>query len=191
MKVSPLLKTELVTLISGKTVAESQRELAKALDIKVKDHEVKRFQQDDSVRLELSIPRELFDQMARCREHASNKIHKEHLPQTLESVLKILTDFYAAENGLTEATMTVVQNLKVNANKTLTPKTRRDVIARDKCCQYKDPKTGQLCGSKYFEQVDHKTSCWAGGNHKLENLQVLCANHNRFKYRKEAQLSWV
>lgn len=191
IKVSALQKTELVALISGKSVSESQRELAKALDIKVKEHEVKRFQKDDSVRLEISVPRELFEQLKRCREHASNKIHQKNLPQTIESALKVLCEFYMTENKLTEEADTTAEAPEQKLNKTITPKTRREVIARDKCCQYKDPKSGQLCGSKYFEQVDHKTSQWAGGNHHPKNLQVLCANHNRFKYRKEAQLRWL
>lgn len=191
VKVSALKKTELVALISGKTVSETQKELAKSLDIKVKEHEVKRFQQDDTVWLGLAIPRELYDQMTRCREHASQKIHQENMPQTMESAFKILAHFYMSENGLLEETVPTTENSNEKTNKTLTPKTRREVIARDKCCQYKDPKTGQMCGSKYFEQVDHKTSRWAGGTHNPANLQVLCANHNRFKYRKEAQLRWL
>jgi membrane-associated HD superfamily phosphohydrolase len=191
VKVSALKKTELVALISGKTVSESQKELAKALDIQVKEHEVKRFQQDDSVRIELSIPRELYDQIMRCREHASHKIYQANLPQTMESAFKILSDFYIAENKLMDESSPIAEKSTEKINKTLTQKTRRDVIVRDKCCQYKDPKTGQMCGSKYFEQVDHRTSQWAGGNHVKTNLQVLCANHNQFKYRKESQLRWL
>ncbi|MNL34614.1 hypothetical protein D3C87_1565970 [compost metagenome] len=76
-------------------------------------------------------------------------------------------------------------------NKTLTLKTRREVFKRDKCCQFKNKDTGEICGETAFPQVDHKISQWAGGTHELENLQQLCANHNRRKYRKEAQLSWL
>ena len=73
-------------------------------------------------------------------------------------------------------------------NKTLTAKTRRFVLQRDSCCQYKDPRTGRQCGSTFGLQVDHRTSQWAGGIHTLENLQALCRTHNRFKYQKEAGL---
>jgi Restriction endonuclease len=76
-------------------------------------------------------------------------------------------------------------------NKTLTPKTRREVLNRDKCCQSVNKDTGEICGETSFVQVDHKTPIWAGGSHEMENLQVLCANHNRRKYRKESQLSWL
>jgi hypothetical protein len=199
VKVSALMKTELVALISGKTVAESQRELAKALDIQVKEFDIKRIQKDNSVRIEASVAPEIYQQMVRCQEHASHKIQQENMTHSTESLLKILTDFYIKENRLDEVlpladdapNAEVTEETTAKQHKTLTPKTRRLVLARDKCCQYKDPKSGQLCGSKYFEQVDHKTSKWAGGNHNPENLQVLCGNHNRFKYRKEAQLRWL
>ncbi|MNK94955.1 hypothetical protein D3C87_1151770 [compost metagenome] len=200
VKVSALQKNELVALISGKTGAQSQRDLAKALDIQVKEHEVKRFQQDDSVWLGFSVPKELYDKATRCREHASHKIQQEGKTQSMESLFEVLINSYMKENNLNEIAASseslafVGSSEKPNfkkVNKTLTPKTRQLVIERDKCCQYKDPKTGRSCGSRFFEQVDHKTSRWAGGNHAPTNLQVLCANHNRYKYRKESQLRWL
>lgn len=219
-KVSSLKKTELVAIISGKSVVDSQREIAKALDIKVKEFEVKRIQKDGSVRVGLSMPPELYANFMLCQEHASHKIQQKKLGHTLESALKILTDFYMAENNLnpddslnsdnavtiendrSEGEPTLLGNSAekfgnaevskpTRINKTLTPKTRREVLARDNGCKYKDSKTGRVCGSKHFEQVDHKISQWAGGNHDPANLQVLCANHNRLKYRKEAQLRWL
>jgi hypothetical protein len=81
--------------------------------------------------------------------------------------------------------------LPLKVNKTLTPKTRLEILKRDKCCQYKDPITGRQCGSFYFKQTDHKTSQWARGNHAESNLQVLCANHNRYKYQKESQIRFL
>jgi hypothetical protein len=203
-KVSNLQKTELVALISGKTVAESQRDLAKALDVKVKEHEIKRVQQDDSIRIEISISPRAYAKFIKCREHASHTVQQEHGSQSMAAALEVTWDFYLAENDLEAdmpAEIIVPETSNANSpdkkstldkiNKTLTPKTRKEILARDKCCQYKDPKTGRVCESKVFRQIDHKTSQWAKGNHALINLQVLCANHNRFKYRKESQLRWI
>jgi hypothetical protein len=199
-KVSVFQKNELVALISGKTGAESQRDLAKALDIQVKKHEVKRVQQDDSVWLGFPVSKKLYDNFNRCKEHASHKIQQDGKSHSIESVFEIFTKLYMLENNLSEETDSPevlnveLKDLKVEStkvNKTLTPKTRQAILKRDKCCQYKDPKTGRKCESKFFEQIDHKTSQWAGGNHAPDNLQVLCANHNRFKYRKESQLRWL
>ncbi|MNL26681.1 hypothetical protein D3C87_1482220 [compost metagenome] len=120
-------------------------------------------------------------------------------------MLKILTDYYIKGNKLDEppigkenparSAKTVKSKVEsstvVKVNKTLTPKTRREVLNRDKCCQFKNVETGEICGETGFAQVDHKTALWAGGTHEVGNLQQLCANHNRRKYRKEAQLSWL
>ncbi|UOF00149.1 HNH endonuclease [Bdellovibrio reynosensis] len=76
----------------------------------------------------------------------------------------------------------------VAKNKSVTPKTRRLIIERDKCCQYVDKKTGKACKSTFALQVDHKIPRWANGDNSFKNLQVLCGNHNRYKYKKEARL---
>jgi hypothetical protein len=48
-----------------------------------------------------------------------------------------------------------------------------------------------LTNTAFARQIDHKTSRWAGGNHAVSNLQVLRANHNLYKYRKETQLRFI
>lgn len=207
-KITASTKSELVKIVSGKSVAESQRDLAQALDIEVKEFESKRVQKDKSVILKLSASEEIYDQLTICSEHASHKLRQENLPHTMQSMLKILTDYYIKGNKLNEqqpneakssARSAKPMNVSteyeskagIKVNKTLTPKTRRAVLNRDKCCQFKNKETGEICGETKFAQVDHKTALWAGGNHDLENLQQLCANHNQRKYRKEAQLSWL
>ncbi|HWU42839.1 MAG TPA: HNH endonuclease signature motif containing protein [Bdellovibrio sp.] len=81
---------------------------------------------------------------------------------------------------------------KSKSLKTLTPKTRRQIFQRDRCCQYIDKATGKQCGSTFLLQVDHKTprwtSRWTSEDHTPANLQLLCGEHNRFKYRKETGL---
>jgi HNH endonuclease. len=218
-KLTAAMKTELVKMVSGKSVNESQRELAQTLDIKVKEFESKRFQKDKSVRLELTLSEEIYANLKLCQDHASHKLQQEKLPNTVESMIKLLTDYYLKGhkldlNNLSKINKTEIdtsddisnlasdtegrrnaQSIQPKApkkfNKSVTPKTKRMVFARDKCCQYTNPETGEICGETRFAQVDHKTPQWAGGGHELDNLQQLCANHNQRKYRKEAQLSWL
>ena len=240
-KLSPAVKTELVAMVSGKSVSESQQVLSQKLDIKVKAFELKRVQADKSVRLELTASEDIYARLKICQDHAAHKIQQENLPHNLETMLKVFTDLYIKVNKLEEfavvesvedktsesidpikmtdeprveneivrsrtekssATVSAARSAravvrseslssKKKLNKSLTPKTRRAVFKRDRCCQYKDPETGEICGETRFVQVDHKISLWAGGTHELENLQLLCANHNRRKYRKEAQMSWL
>jgi hypothetical protein len=63
---------------------------------------------------------------------------------------------------------------------------QRQVFKRDQYCQHKDHRTGKKCTTKWKLQIDHIVPVWAGGDSSFENLQLLCANHNQAKYRKEA-----
>ncbi|MBO9666291.1 MAG: HNH endonuclease [Bdellovibrio sp.] len=44
----------------------------------------------------------------------------------------------------------------------------------------------KICGSTRFLQIDHRQPVWAGGTNEFQNLQVLCAQHNQYKYRQES-----
>ena len=52
--------------------------------------------------------------------------------------------------------------------------------ANGQCC-YLDEKTGRICGSQRFLEIDHVQPWSRGGPHTLNNLQLLCDGHNRFK----------
>lgn len=198
-KVSALQKAELVAVISGKTTQETQRNLAQVLDIKIKDHDTRQVQQDESVRHGITFSKELSEKLKRCKELNSFQLHEMNEGHSMAAVIELLADYFlkvespenkpsVKEEGMAKFQ---VENLDLKVNKTLTPKTKTEVKNRDKCCQYKDPITGRQCRSPYFPQIDHKTSRWAGGNHSKSNLQVLCANHNRFKYMKESGVQLV
>ncbi|WP_413584872.1 HNH endonuclease [Bdellovibrio sp. HCB274] len=56
---------------------------------------------------------------------------------------------------------------------------RNQVWKRDGgCCAYVSPE-GKKCDSRYQIQFDHIQLYSKGGGHSLENLRLLCANHNR------------
>ena len=65
-------------------------------------------------------------------------------------------------------------------------KTLRALYEQQTCCQYVDKKTGLMCQSKWHLQTDHIVPIWAGGDNSLENLQRLCATHNKLRYQKQA-----
>jgi hypothetical protein len=73
------------------------------------------------------------------------------------------------------------------ARKAIPAGIRRAVFQRSRCCEQKDRNTGQVCGSRWQLQLDHIQPVWAGGQNSIENLQVLCAQHNRSKYARETR----
>jgi len=82
-------------------------------------------------------------------------------------------------------------NQNKNAQKSLTaplvtryisPKLKDQIWVRDKSrCQFKDRKTGKLCGSNYLLELDHKYPFALGGEHSEGNLQIRCRAHNQYQ----------
>ena len=184
-KVSNLEKQQLFAKVADKTVYETQKELAQALDIQLKEYDSKRTQRNGSVRWELTLTKEQNEKLMKCRDKASHTLSQRNMPVQIGDVLEVLMDHYLKSNNPTPRNSTVVPK---RDNKTLTPKTRREIIQRDRCCQFKDPKTGKICGTTFALTVDHKQSQWANGNHRPDNLQAMCASHNQLKYRIESNL---
>ncbi len=82
---------------------------------------------------------------------------------------------------------TAVRAQTSKANKDIPVSLRKLIYQRDQCCQYRDPITNRQCGGKLFLEIDHKQSKWADGDNSIENLHLLCSNHNKNKYRKESR----
>ena len=63
------------------------------------------------------------------------------------------------------------------------PRRLRDQIwQRDQGrCQHRDPKTGKICGSSRFLQLDHQLPFALGGKHQEQNLRLLCRGHNQYR----------
>ena len=70
--------------------------------------------------------------------------------------------------------------LSAQTNPRSTPaQVKREVMARDQgACTYKSSITGKICGSKYQVELDHVIPVALGGLSTVDNLRVLCRNHN-------------
>lgn len=109
---------------------------------------------------------------------------------TLDSVcasnLKSSTDTNRKNNSNSTA---AAATLRVNKN--LTPKVRKEILSTKPCCHYRNPLTKKICGSSFALEVEHTQPIWAEGSHHSENLTVLCSQHNKLKYRQQAQTRFL
>lgn len=65
---------------------------------------------------------------------------------------------------------------------------KREVKKRDQNrCQYVDPRTGRACRSEFGLEIDHVLPVALGGKRELENLQLLCDAHNRWKGARQVR----
>ena len=89
-------------------------------------------------------------------------------------------------------TSVVTMKKKINNNqKCLKPKryipskVRHHVWMRDQGkCTYVCPKTKRRCASDHLLQIDHIKPFSLGGTNEVDNLRLLCANHNQFMFSR-------
>jgi hypothetical protein len=167
-------KSEILESLQGLTAAESEKLIAQSFQLKVMKPLKVTKQKDGSVLVQMSFTAEQWAEIEKAKEAVSSSLPAGGYPEVFLYLAK-------KENA------TRAKEAKPRPNTaTLTVAKRKSVLQRDQCCQSHDPRTGKICGSKFNLQVDHIKPRWAGGTHELENLQILCAAHNRLKYQKEA-----
>ncbi len=64
---------------------------------------------------------------------------------------------------------------------------KKQLLSNNQHCTFRDHQTGKVCGSRHFLQVDHIHSVSRGGSNEPDNLQILCGQHNRYKFMREVK----
>ena len=217
-KVTSAQKLEVIESLCNKSSAESQHQVAAFFELPVLQSTQRKIQADESVRIELTLSKEAFAKVKRAQELLSHAVANQDMGQFLEflaekviqqktAVPKSKIKDHLANNAESEVdTKTCVEDVSNTATMAVqeaqldsTESTRKAPSQKDiktlrrqqDCCQFINPLTGRRCQSTWKLQVDHKKSRWAGGTHSLENLQQLCAAHNKMKYRKEIGLKYT
>lgn len=156
-------KRDILATIESLDVVKSEQQIAQMLDVSIKTKEIKRFQKDESVRIEATFSKaqvELLDQVKSLISHT-------HLNPSFSEVFEFLAKKFVQKKigkGNARSTATVaVPGCEWSAN-------------------------GKICGSKFQVQKDHIQPRWAGGDSNPENLQWLCGVHNRLRYKKQANI---
>lgn len=195
VKVSIQQKQELFQQVQSMDLIETEKTLAKSLDIQIKKHESKSFQQDGSIRIELTFSAEQLIQIERVKELISHQ----HINPSMGEIFDLLLKDYLGRKDplrrkVTSAPVALVcqkiEEVEKPKRRTLVRRAipmhvKAQVFQRDRCCQWKDSLTKRACGSKFQLQIDHREPVWQDGSDEFENLQLLCAVHNRLKYQHE------
>lgn len=188
-KVTSEEKALLLESISSKTVQETQKEIACFFDLPVQEFTTQKVQADESVRIELTLNKEAYEKLQKAQALLSNAVGDRDLVSFLNYVSEKIIQQRSSVKNTTRRTSS--NSAPILAKTFSLPMRKREVYAKHSCCQYKDPSTGKICGSNHFLQVDHIHSKWAGGSDESNNLQILCASHNRLKYRKEVGIKMI
>lgn len=208
--VSAEQKIEVLNNIIGKSMAESEVIVARALEVKIKKATRIQHQADESVVMEISFTKQQWAKLEEMRTLLSHSLPSGSWDDTFEYVAdKVIQQkskmvekrkYVKQEEKKTELEsstkirlQTQVQSQSQSQFQSLLAMDRvaipiaiqREVFRRDQVCQHKNSE-GEKCATKWKLQTDHIIPLWAGGDNSVGNLQLLCAGHNRAKYRKEA-----
>ena len=217
VKILSAEKTEILELIKDKDFETSQKIIAQKLDIEVKTFEKKRVQQDESVRYEVTLSKEQNEILTKARELSSHVLpgstFNELIVLLAEEYIKRKNpaapkrvysrkDAVASNKKSPMVSSNSELNLqknstdiegandpKVSLRRAVSAEVRRNVFRRDQSCQWRDHRERKKCGSKFQLELDHVQPVWAGGRSDADNLQLLCRQHNQYKYRREAGIS--
>jgi hypothetical protein len=165
-------KREILKSLENKSFFESQSIISKAFDIESKEQTKVTNQKDESIRLEVTLTKTQWEKLQEM---------KSLLPNGSGEWSEVLE--YLADKVIEKKTK--AKTLPKPSAKRINISMRKHIRNRDQCCQHKDKTTGRICGAKSNLQIDHIKPIWAGGTSTIENLQVLCANHNRYRYRRQ------
>ncbi len=191
-KITSELKQDLILKIENKNVKETQVILAQTLDLPVVNFEKIKYQQDESLRLELTLNRSQNEKLQKAKEVASHAL----INPNLADLIEFLADFYVQKKGPDQlATKKMVSSVakctsasEVKNERYVSAALRRKIFQRDQSCQWREKGTQKICGSKHQLEIHHQKPLWAGGTSSEENLLLTCRTHNLHAYRKEAQI---
>lgn len=199
-QISAEAKAEIVETMKHKTFAETQVAVCKSLDIALKEAPKIRHQANESVRFEVTLTKDQWAKIQTMRELLSTTLPNGEWDQVLEYIAgKVIAQKtkapkspqpsktpQASNSSKLRQSQNSQHETSANRPSPVSEALKRQVLLRDKCCQYKSAKTGKMCGSKWNLQVDHIKPLWAQGTNELSNLRALCANHNQEVYWQQA-----
>lgn len=173
------LQKQILVKLENKSSAQTDLILAQEFHRPVESQTKFHVQQDESARTEMSFTKEERELLQKAQEILSHQAGGD----LKATILKMALDVVAKRASQTQKSKSQNQKTQPTATAAVTPKQRAQVFLRDESCQFIDRRTGKICGSKFFLQVDHIQPRWAGGTNHLHNLRAMCANHNRFRYQ--------
>jgi hypothetical protein len=182
-KLSAEEKSEVLEKLEGMSSRECERELLRmsSVPVEITNPEKERVLNDELTELKLVLDAELLEKLRRIqalRSHADPSLsYVELLKFMADDVLKRLDPIEKAKgkNPLPASEVKSPQFIRV----AIPAKTKRFVRIRDKgICQYKNPRDGKRCGSRYFLELDHIRAVALGGGNGPDNLRLLCRSHN-------------
>ncbi|MBL7672283.1 MAG: HNH endonuclease [Bdellovibrionaceae bacterium] len=204
-------KKDLLAKLENKTGVESELILAQEFKLPPQTQFRQKIQQDESVRIELTLSKEQIEIVERAKALLSHALPGATLAEVIvslaeryvrtrvgaksrskdqsETKMKTETETNAEawtktsiDQGSTSAPEGTERQRRGVSKQAIPAAIKKNVLSRNQGCEFRDAKTGRVCGSKMFLEVDHVQPRFAGGGNEPFNLRPMCSSHNKFRY---------
>lgn len=168
---------KLVNAIEGKSSREVEQHLAQTFPDSAYKADSARAITDSQIRLQVTLSTPQYSELERAREVASHS----HFGAPMGEVIGMLaTDYLDRKDPLRKkGHIDATSAPDTTGRRPLSINVRRLVFQRaEGRCEYKNPHTGKICGSRFQTQIDHIKPVALGGTNAVENLRLLCRAHN-------------
>lgn len=190
---------DLLAKIENKNKFETQKTIAVELDLPIKDYEWVRPQKDDSLRIEMTLSAEQFEELEKAKSFLSHVCpdgswaevifqlaqaynrKKMGEAKSLRETSRPTPQPPAVAQGNTAAAKRGVMKgvPAVGVREPVPSKTRRDVFRKAGYrCEFVSPQTRRRCSSKHLLEIDHIKPVALGGDNSESNLRLFCRTHN-------------
>lgn len=193
IKKEPLSKSEkhaLFTKIENTNQKETEKIIATTLGLPITTIQKQQLHRDSSVTLTLTFTAEQFELLEKAQNMISHAVPNRQWADTLtylaqKEVTRRSTHKSSKNSTPVASVEKTTMNTKIESRRTryIPASIRKTMLDANATCMFKN-KDGGTCKNKRFLQIDHIQSWSSGGSNTLDNLQVLCGTHNRFKYSK-------
>ena len=168
------LRETLITKVEEKSSQETQAILMAAFPDQNAPKETVRIVNEKEAKLVLVIDNETLENLNRIKELLAHVNPGMNYSELLAYLAK---DFVKRKAPEKKSIVTDKRRIK-NPLKLA-------ILKAEGCCEYKDPITGNVCGSRFLAEVDHIKPKYLGGTDKPENLRCLCRPHNRLEAERK------
>lgn len=156
------LRERLVREVEGKSTEEVRKILAAEFPDQ-KPKEMLRHLSEEEAKLTIVLGEEGLENLKRAKELLSHTLPSASYAEIVSYALKLLVDKKAPEKKSAADTRSVKQQAL------------RRAAGR---CEFKEEKSGRVCGSRHQVEIDHILPKALGGTDDSSNLRCLCRQHN-------------
>ena len=187
-------KQELIVQVEHASKKETEKIIAERLNLPMMPIQKETLHRDASVTLTMTFSAEQIEMLEQVRNMVSHAVNSQNWSELCvylakkELVRRTKTRSTNSRSTNSKSTNTATPSnsnvaATVKKRSALPARVRKTLLNTDARCQYKNHK-GEQCYSSRFLQIDHIQSVSCGGSNDIENLQILCGTHNRYKYAR-------